>query len=244
MEIQKISCASCGAPISIPSNIDSFNCGFCGTGLVVNRGDGYVALQIAEDMKKTIQEVGEQTNSSIRESSEATQLELKKIQLQQELSSIQLQASVIQDEIRNLEQGKKNRKKKKQLKELYNQKNKLAAQAQSIRNSPIAQGSSVVNAATNVQKTSKKESPTKSGCLVGFLVFMLVGVCLTMIATPLDNAIFGINLQDATNETGPFASVAAFTGLVAGIAAFYFRTNPESKLWKKIKQTFSIKTTD
>ena len=251
MEIQRISCASCEAPISVPSDIDTLTCEFCGTNFIIKRNDGHVTLGVAEDVKRAIQEVGEQTNSFIRESSEATQLELKRIQLQQELSSLQIQILDIQTEIRSLEQGKKGWKKKKRLKELSKRKDKLTTQMQSIQDLLRNQISSVEhvtasvkqssikagNVAASVPETTKKQSSIKSGCLVGCLVYLLVGVCLTMIAVPLDNALFG-SLPDGTNGAGPLASIAAFIGLAAGIVAFYFHAYPESWLWKSIKQKF------
>jgi predicted RNA-binding Zn-ribbon protein involved in translation (DUF1610 family) len=43
MEVQVMKCASCGAPIQVPGDLDAFNCAYCGTHLSVRRGAGYLA---------------------------------------------------------------------------------------------------------------------------------------------------------------------------------------------------------
>jgi DNA-directed RNA polymerase subunit RPC12/RpoP len=43
MQTQVLSCASCGATISVPPDLDRINCAHCGAALNVVRGDGYVA---------------------------------------------------------------------------------------------------------------------------------------------------------------------------------------------------------
>ena len=118
MNIVKVSCASCGAPITIPPDIDNLNCSYCGAALAVQRGEGYIALKLAEKVSQTIQEVGGQTQSSIREGTQVTQIELKRLQLGQQLSTIQNQLSNIQAEIRALKRQKADGKINKQLKEL------------------------------------------------------------------------------------------------------------------------------
>jgi TM2 domain-containing membrane protein YozV len=118
MNVVKVSCASCGAPIAIPPDIDNLNCAYCGAALAVQRGEGYVTLKLAEQVSKTIQEVGVQTQSSIREGTQVTQIELKRLQLSQELSALQLQLSNIQAEIRSLERQKVDGKIKRQHREL------------------------------------------------------------------------------------------------------------------------------
>jgi predicted RNA-binding Zn-ribbon protein involved in translation (DUF1610 family) len=58
VQVQKVACAGCGATISIPDDIDRLNCSFCGSGLVIKRGEGYIASKLAEQVKADIREVG------------------------------------------------------------------------------------------------------------------------------------------------------------------------------------------
>ena len=59
MNIVKMSCPSCAASISIPSDADRLVCTQCGSGLVVQHGEGYATLKLAEVISKTIQESSE-----------------------------------------------------------------------------------------------------------------------------------------------------------------------------------------
>jgi hypothetical protein len=127
MTITTVSCSSCGAPIKIPEDVDFLNCVYCGAALKVQRGDGYVALKLAEQVSKSIQQVGDRTQATIREGTYATQSELKRLQITQEIASLQIQLSGIQAEIRSLERQKSNRKIKKQLRELRDQEKNLLA---------------------------------------------------------------------------------------------------------------------
>ena len=89
MDIATVNCSSCGAPIKIPADLDHFNCAYCGAALVVQRGEGYVALKLAEQVGKTIQEVGQKTLSTIREGAQVTHVELKRLQIGQEIDELQ-----------------------------------------------------------------------------------------------------------------------------------------------------------
>ena len=110
MKITKLNCTACGAPISIPEDIDQIVCTACGTSLGIERGEGYVALKIADKLARAIESSGSQTQDAIRESTQVTRDELQKLQLVQELSAAQMQLNGIQSEIRALEHGAKNLK--------------------------------------------------------------------------------------------------------------------------------------
>ena len=110
MKITKLNCTACGAPISIPEDIDQIVCTACGTSLGIERGEGYVALKIADKLARAIESSGSQTQDAIRESTQVTRDELQKLQLVQELSAAQMQLNGIQSEIRALEHGAKNMK--------------------------------------------------------------------------------------------------------------------------------------
>ena len=102
MTAHRISCASCGAPIGVPADVDHLTCVYCGASMVVQRGEGYVALKLAEEVGRAIEKTGLQTQASIRQGTEVTQVELRRLQLSQELSAVQLQLSNVQAEMRLL----------------------------------------------------------------------------------------------------------------------------------------------
>lgn len=102
MKITKLSCTACGAPISIPADLDHITCTACGTGLVVERGEGYVALKLAEKIARSIEVSGIQTQDAIHENTSVTREELQRLQMSQEVSSLQMQLNGIQSEIRLL----------------------------------------------------------------------------------------------------------------------------------------------
>lgn len=115
MKVTKLNCTACGSPMSIPEDIDQITCTSCGTGLIIERGEGYVALKLAEKIARTIEVSGIQTQDVIRENTQVTRAELQRLQVSQELSSLQMQLNGIQTEIRMLQRDTKNSKAKKQL---------------------------------------------------------------------------------------------------------------------------------
>jgi hypothetical protein len=70
---------------------------------VVRRGEGYVALKVAEAVSRTIEETGAETQSAIREGTVATRAELKRLHLRQDLSRLEVRLSGVQSEIRALQ---------------------------------------------------------------------------------------------------------------------------------------------
>lgn len=140
-DIISLSCKSCGASIQVPPGLDIFNCAYCGVALMIQRGEGYVNLKIVEEVSKSIQEMGSQTQNTIREGTYATQAELRRLQIKQEISSLQLQLSSVQSEIRNLERQKSSKKVKSQLKDLHLQEHSLLGQVQDLQVSlyPVSQ---------------------------------------------------------------------------------------------------------
>jgi TM2 domain-containing membrane protein YozV/uncharacterized Zn finger protein (UPF0148 family) len=132
MLVQSATCTSCGAPVKISSDTDIIDCAFCGVSLEVQRGEGIISLKLIEKFSKTMEDIGVQTQSSIKESTRTTQIELQRIQLSQQLTAAQIQLASIRSEIRALERHKKDRRIKKQLKELYEQEIDLNSQIKSL----------------------------------------------------------------------------------------------------------------
>jgi uncharacterized Zn finger protein (UPF0148 family) len=139
MEVRTVACASCGAPLEIPSDVDSLTCTYCGAAQVVRRGEGYVALKMAEAVSRTIEETGDETQSAIREGTVATQAELKRLQLRQDLSGLEVRLSSVQSEIRALQRQGASREASIQLQELRSEERTLMHRVQGLQRS-LARG--------------------------------------------------------------------------------------------------------
>ncbi len=93
MDIQKVSCPSCGAPIQ--EKLGKFICDYCGQEVLVES-------QKLTEISSTIEKAQNKTQEVIASSSENTQLELRRLQLAQELSMLQMQLSSLGSERRNI----------------------------------------------------------------------------------------------------------------------------------------------
>jgi hypothetical protein len=142
MEVRTVACASCGAPLRIPSDIDSLTCAYCGAAQEVRRGEGYVALKMAEAVSRTIEETGAETQSAIREGTVATQAELKRLQLRQDLSGLEVRLSSVQSEIRAVQRQGASREASKQLQELRSKERTLMHRIEGLQRS-LANGADV-----------------------------------------------------------------------------------------------------
>lgn len=254
MEIATVNCTSCGAPIKIPPELEHFNCAYCGASLVVQRGEGYVALKLAEQVSKSIQDVGVQTQSTIRESTQVTQIELKRLQIGQEISSVQIQLSSIQSEIRALQRQKADRRIKKQLKELSGTEAALISRIQWLQMTlaqsyPVqttaqtrsGEGQRVNQVGMNIQTSPKSNfcaSPLSKGCLTSLLVMVLSVIMCGIPAEWLDQAIFKIPMNSSSSSvqaSGPIFSVATIIIIIVGIVGFIYGVNPKAKIWVSAK---------
>jgi hypothetical protein len=103
MEIKQLNCSACGAPIHVPDDVEFLNCSSCGSYLSVQRGEGYIALKMVKAVADTIKQTGAETQSAIRDGAYATKTELQKLELTQEISTVEMQLSSLQGEIRGLE---------------------------------------------------------------------------------------------------------------------------------------------
>ena len=89
MKTVKLNCASCGAPIVIPDDVDTVTCSSCHSTMMVDRGEGYVTLKIVEKLA-----------NAIKENAYVTQVELKRMQLNQLISMEEMKVNTLQAEIR------------------------------------------------------------------------------------------------------------------------------------------------
>jgi len=125
IKIVNLSCKSCGASIQIPPGLDTFNCAYCGAAMMVQRGEGNVVLKMAEQVGQSIQDSGTKTQDTIRETTQTTQIELKRLQISQEISALNMQLVTLQSEIRGLERLKADKRIKRQLIDLRSQEASL-----------------------------------------------------------------------------------------------------------------------
>lgn len=71
------------------------------------------------------------------------------------------------------------------------------------------------------------------GCLTGCLVYFVVGTCLSILAIPLDRALFR---GSSGSPLGALGVAASTLGLLAGIAAFLYVMNPDASASKSIRE--------
>ncbi len=102
MKLIKLNCSACGAAISIPDDVDRLTCSACGTFLMLERGEGYYALKAVEQIANVIQESGKSTQDAIRDSAAITRKEFQRLQISQNLNTINSQLHDNQAEQRNL----------------------------------------------------------------------------------------------------------------------------------------------
>lgn len=98
----------------------------------------------------------------------------------------------------------------------------------------IAQRLGAVNEQILVSKTTH-DSSAQRGCLMGCLVYLVVGACLVLVAIPLDQALF----PKLAESAGPFSLLASVIGLLAGIGAFLYVRYPEAPISKSIRERLS-----
>jgi hypothetical protein len=119
MKIHHLNCTACGAPISVPDDVEQLNCSSCGSFLMIERGEGYIALKMVEEVSRVIEETSKDTQTAIQKGADATKAELRRLQIAQEISNLETQIESLRTEIRSLERQNQNRKTKKEIQSLY-----------------------------------------------------------------------------------------------------------------------------
>lgn len=224
MELAKLNCPSCGGSINLPKDINRLSCTYCGTNLVVQRGEGFEALKIAEQVSATMREVGVGTETAIREGTQVTQSEIKRLQVSQDLSIAQMQLSNIQSEIRGLEREKRSRKVKRQISELRNQEmdlgNRIRALQLAIAPQDIGEVSqrerSKISGKTPVislQKLKLFVSGIGRGCLYSFIVF-----CIGVLLIP----------SNLSSDSSRYQTLLLTVFIVSAVTFIYFRRTEAS----------------
>jgi hypothetical protein len=199
--------------------------------LTVQRGEGYTALKAAGQVSKAIQDTSGQTQSVIRQGTDVTQRELKRLQLGQDLAAAQSQLYSIQTELRALQREKRNRVIDRQMKELQAQEASLKTQIQQLQQVLNPQ---YVSASREQKKKREVDPTTKRGCVSGFVVFTVVGVLLSFVAIPLDKAVFGV--ASGGSQAGPFMTIVSIIALVMGVLAYFYVTMPGAAIWRPVRK--------
>jgi uncharacterized Zn finger protein (UPF0148 family) len=105
MKLIKLNCSACGAPISIPDNLENLTCANCGTFLTVEHGEGYYALKAADQISNAIHESGRGTQEVIQQTAEETRKELQRLQLNQAYNAAENALHATMAEQRSLTRG-------------------------------------------------------------------------------------------------------------------------------------------
>lgn len=134
MSIVREVCPSCAAPLSIPPDATRFKCPYCSTPLAVQRHGSEVMLTASERLAATLEKTGSQTHEVIKEGTYVTQAELRRLQVAQDLSMVQMRLSNVQSEIRAIERMPLSSLTRNQLRELRAQEADLKQQVQTLAN--------------------------------------------------------------------------------------------------------------
>lgn len=228
MAVVSLICAHCGAPIQQPpDDIDQITCMHCGTMLSVQRGEGYAATKIVE-----------QVEQAIEESSAKTLAELRRLQLQQELTSNQLQFSTLESEIRLLQRSQQTDQVRYQLNQLYTHRTNLVTRINSLQNAlfpPVttnqpAPASVPTPAPAPTPLSHKRAAAYVSGCLIGLFTCCILDFGFTLFSRPIDQVVFGV----AKDTPGPVSLMGLIVAIVLGLVAFIaFIILVETKIFRR-----------
>lgn len=187
MNLQRMTCPGCGASITIPDDLAQLTCTFCGNSLRVQRGEGYAALQLAEKLEQAIQESSSQTQDTIRAQTAATQWELRRLQLSQELTALQLQLANVQTELRSLERERATVTTRRQRRNLHQQEGTLQTRIATLSAalSPDGRPQAVDAALPPIRpRTETKPWYRSLGCLIVLLLFFPPAWALLLLTDP------------------------------------------------------------
>jgi len=245
MELKSTFCPACGGAVHVPPDAQRVSCDYCGCELAVERGEGDIDLSVAQKLGEVFEGVGAETRRTIQQSSDVTRSELKRLQIGQQITTLQLQLSNVRAEIRALEREKElSPKAKRQLKELRQEERECLDQLSALQKI-LAMQESPKPGEPGTQSTArptagpKTKKPSKlprwlGGCGLGCGTFFFVTVACGMLAMPLDNWIFGPSA--AGESSGPFFSLAMVTGFILGTIAFLYILFPKAALWKRFSR--------
>ena len=219
-----MACPSCGGQLSLPADLDRVTCAYCATQLVVDAGEGYTALRIAEQVATAIRDSGATTASALRETSEATKVELHRLQLNQQISSLQVQLSATQGEIRSLQRSQRTRTIRSQLAQLRSQEATIARQIDTVRRQ-LPPEAKLAQPSLSAGPTKQSEWSNARGCLAAFLIYVAPATLL---------AAFGISADEISQSAFlSFLNVVFFAVALAGFLYFRKRSHTFRSLLRR-----------
>ena len=228
MNVTKLACVSCGAPIQISSDDDCIQCPYCGVTLQVQHGDGSTSLKLAKKVTDAIQDVGKQTQAAIRQESQATSAEIKKLQAVTELNTLRMQLTSAQTEIRALEREKQSPQVKRQLQQLRNQEWNLTQKIQQIEKQLSPSGSPNQPAQATSTGAGKGNC---GGCIAASVTWILIAACGVMAFNPLDNLI-SLTMQ---SEFMGFSCLTVLAAFGMSALVYLYIKNPQSGFLQSFK---------
>lgn len=231
MELKQMICPSCTGAVQVPTNMGKIACAYCGSELIVEYSEGDMTLSLAQEIRETLQDIGLETQDAIKENTGVTKTELQRLQIVQQIGTLQIQLSNIRTEIRTLERERKlSRAAKRQLKDLRQEEQECILQIHNLQ-SFLSDGKG--NPQFSKTKSSQSvSSPMKKGCVWGFVSYIVVALVLSIVAIPLDTLFFNISVEDDVN--GPLFSIATFIGFLFGVVVFFSFLFPDAAIWKRL----------
>lgn len=194
-----------------------------------------MTLSLVQKIRDTLQDVGQETQGAIRENTGVTKAELQRLQIGQQIGTLQIQISSIRAEIRALEREKKrSNAAERQLKELRREEQEYLLQIRQLQSllSDKKNAQSVAQETKAIKGKSTERSPLLKGCVLGCGTYIMAIFACSFIAIPLDLLLFDVS--SAGEAQGPFFSLAALVAFFIGMMAFFFGVFPQPKLWEKL----------
>jgi hypothetical protein len=196
-----------------------------------------MTLSLVQKITDTLQDVGQETQGAIRENTGVTKAELQRLQIGQQIGTLQIQISSIRAEIRALErEGKRSKAANRQLKELRKEEQEYLLQIRQLQ-SLLSDNKNVQSAPKEtkaIKGKSSERSPLAKGCGLGCVTYIVVALACSSVAIPLDLLLFDVSYNGNGDVQGPLFSLAAFVAFFIGMMAFFFGVFPQPKLWEKL----------
>jgi LSD1 subclass zinc finger protein len=244
MNLQPTTCPACNATIHVPPGAARVSCAYCGRELAVSQSGSETKVALLDQLKETLHDLGQQQQAAIQESSSLTRTELERLQLNQQLTTLQMQHSGLRAEIRALErETSPSNTVRRQLRELRREERAYQSQISALE-AKLNPDSGGAKTAVSTPSTTRQTGPSPlrglgsslfplfKGCLGGCLTYFIVAIGLGMIAVPLDRWLFNVAPDDETG--GPFFVIAAVVGLIAAAITFFYLLFPQAAIWQRL----------
>jgi uncharacterized Zn finger protein (UPF0148 family) len=239
MEVIKSNCPSCGAPLYIEEDMTMVKCQACGSSLSIERSQGEVTLKFIEKIAAAIQQAGNATQDAIRETSYVTRTELQRLQANQTLSTLRLQLSNLQAEMRAVQRNSQTQATTKQLQSLHQSEYHLYEQmlalykqiSQPDPNDLQARIDSLKGEMTyidaEVASLTASDHPNRSGLLYS----------LKAQKTQVNSTILGLQIQALRKRFTSFGEADPTTADPSVIAALLDKVNADELAARQFRST-------